>query len=1153
MTLPFPHGTTSGDIGHNANIDLTDTPGSTGGRFIGFGEEGISSIANRAHWALSANIDHCHDALESDLAVRAGDAFTVGGGGQSSRQITGDVFVGDSGYPTGTPALIQAGMNLLFSVLDENYDELTDPTNGEQVFVKEVRDSTDVSDVYRTDFEVDPYVHFATASTDPYTIPAAQEVIILHGIKSSLEALPVDALTKFTVQSAEEVQAGTLLQDGSRPMTGNLDIDSNDIINPAAVTGAAAADLQVSSAQVLELVAATDLTLKDTNLSAAVPLSETAVASLYSPGAAWTSLVGALNSKTRMASINGNRVLDVAGSVTFTGGSGQVDYPTLNVCLGGEYVVIAAGNVSAPAASARVLVVTAAGSVAQRDTLTGVSGDIPIAYYQWDGVAAFDFDYDIRQSFNSRTASFEITVGNALQGAQFSTLLDAIAFSNAVAKISGLDGVPKTKIRVLNDFNLFSPITIEAPVIVEGNMWSGAAPYVSCSAFTTAHLINCAGYKVEFRNLNFTWDHSSDVASGYGAFADPGSDSIFENLNFDTNTNIWANIFVHNSNNRYNIRITNCLVDGVDEYFIDGGTYFHQAGVKHCNLINTVSSTSDAIDLRGNNNLVEQCDIAGYNGGVLVGNRGRIVGNRLYSTNTLRAGAQFATTGTGPMSAAIRDNQITGYSAGVYVGITTAVTADVNIEGNTLLSNAVGIQTANDSNLDADSMINILYNTIDSSTFEGIEAGVIASYVGNLRIIGNRISNATTTAIKLVGYSTSITVSKNYVPGYGSGAGDSALSIDMTSISGNSPLVSDNQFYTAGASTSSVVVLCDEDWVRFHNNEIGKNGSIEATRGIYSASSRVGIKMVGNTFANLKVGVEMSSNTGVRAARITGNLFYDCSVQGIFYTGGSGLRIDGNTFDECAGQGIFLAGSGTENLNAAIVSNNTFQEVVGWPGAVAAIIIEGPATNANGTLIDGNSFYNCGDVTHLTYVINLETPGVIRGNTFNQTQGHPSSAVYTACIRAAGTNILVDGNWISQSVANLMQFAAIIMNSTEGICSNNLLYLSGTNSIASAIIYGIWSGATTYVTISGNFIADWIGNGAGVTQRFIEATGDYVCAHGNLMRDPNNYGANFSGTKGMFTGNRIVGGATSLNIAAAHYPAQGAVVNHQAEVNSANA
>ena len=24
MTLPFPHGTASGEIGHNANIDLTD-------------------------------------------------------------------------------------------------------------------------------------------------------------------------------------------------------------------------------------------------------------------------------------------------------------------------------------------------------------------------------------------------------------------------------------------------------------------------------------------------------------------------------------------------------------------------------------------------------------------------------------------------------------------------------------------------------------------------------------------------------------------------------------------------------------------------------------------------------------------------------------------------------------------------------------------------------------------------------------------------------------------------------------------------------------------------------------------------------------------------------------------------------------------------
>ena len=57
MALPFPHGTAAGQIANGAFFDNADTPGSTGGRFVGFGEYGTSAIANRSAWALSTNIN----------------------------------------------------------------------------------------------------------------------------------------------------------------------------------------------------------------------------------------------------------------------------------------------------------------------------------------------------------------------------------------------------------------------------------------------------------------------------------------------------------------------------------------------------------------------------------------------------------------------------------------------------------------------------------------------------------------------------------------------------------------------------------------------------------------------------------------------------------------------------------------------------------------------------------------------------------------------------------------------------------------------------------------------------------------------------------------------------------------------------------------
>lgn len=231
MPLPFPHGSGSGQIAHNSFFDTGATPGSVGGKFIGFGEYGTSAIANRVAWALSSNIDYIYQKYASAIAVPQVDKFTSAG--DSEYNLGTLVFCGDSNYPV----VASEGLMLLFAVLNDQYNALTDAA-GNEVRVSLVADSTDTDSVYGTGFVQSPWIHFYTVNpitgavvTDPYPIPNAQVVRIAYGIASSLELLPVDAFTRYRVMSGEEIPAGVLLLDGSLPMAGDLSLGSHNLQN----------------------------------------------------------------------------------------------------------------------------------------------------------------------------------------------------------------------------------------------------------------------------------------------------------------------------------------------------------------------------------------------------------------------------------------------------------------------------------------------------------------------------------------------------------------------------------------------------------------------------------------------------------------------------------------------------------------------------------------------------------------------------------------------------------------------------------------------------------------------------------------------------------------------------------------------------------
>jgi hypothetical protein len=238
MPLPFPHGYGPGQIANGHNYDVNDTPGFPGGRFVGFGEDATSAIANRPAWALSSNIDYIYQKYAAPIAIPQMDKFISEGA--SSYDLTALIFCGDDTYPPDHDAA--EGLMLLFSVLDDQYNALTDG-DGNEVRVSRVMDTADTNPVYGTGFVQSPVVHFCTVNPktgvlvlDPYLIPADQVVRIAYGVASSLESLPVDAFTRYKVMSGEEVPAGVLLLDGSLPMAGDMSMGGHNISSCAGIT-----------------------------------------------------------------------------------------------------------------------------------------------------------------------------------------------------------------------------------------------------------------------------------------------------------------------------------------------------------------------------------------------------------------------------------------------------------------------------------------------------------------------------------------------------------------------------------------------------------------------------------------------------------------------------------------------------------------------------------------------------------------------------------------------------------------------------------------------------------------------------------------------------------------------------------------------------
>lgn len=1084
MSLPNPHGNASGQIAHNSIYDTGQTPGSTGGKFIGFGEEGTSYITNRANWALSENIDYVYQVMAADRAIPAGASFTSAG--QNTFQITDDVWVGDAGYPVSEAE----GLLMLFAITDNQYNELTDGS-GNEVRVAVVRNSANVTNVYKNDtapvdgFETNPVITFKTVDSagvdvqNPYTIPAAQAVRVLYGSKSSFEALPTDALVKFKLQSATEVEAGAFLQDGTKKMTGNADWDGYSLLNPDQIVGEAGADLLVRSQQDLNLQGDLGCYLKDQFLATKIPVSQTGETGI---SGYYTSLVGALNSKSDVAApFYGNRFLSRTGAMSFTDGTGAVAWPTLTAVIDGERRIISAGSITATNNPAVIFVaaLTAAGSVVERSPGSLLPTDVPLAAYTWTG-AAFTKKVDIRWAYNGTTRHIEVTCGDDDTTDFTDQELDKAVTLACELAVSSLSALPVVRVLGRARAPSASPymITLTAPIAILGNGWDHSIIASDETNGHTVDFIDCAGYRLIMKDL-LVLNSANSPASTLGAIKNAGSWSVFSGVKFlkdggtydepFANALLWTQAADH-------VLIENCHTsEGSDNAFVMGSNaalttaYLTDSTIRDCFI---ESPSVYGIVANGDGNVISNVRI-------MTGTTtyGFVGGN-----DTLIDHCRVRMTGAGISAACVFYKPITG--AALHNGLVVRDSAFLRCAGKGILADAI-----NDTGMRA--RVVVRGCRFDQVAFAFDFTAVVAVHASSSVLIdGNEIndtdvfvaafeniwhcqfSNNTCNAVNgdgvNVGSNAGCKILSNYFEGWGAGG----FYLMLIKVLWGAPWVEikDNFFGDVGAPAMSRQV---DIWRKCDISGNTFVGSANASVGLHLNSweflvfdfpaavscTIVGNQFVGHSVASIKVVRGNATYSYYNGSTIANNLFAGTPDTGysVHVDNVEGVTIANNEFSGSDGCAIRINGAGAGGADNH-VTGNRFKAVLGktsnapYGYAIVAVLRTGAGGSRN-CVVSDNIFHECGNST-------------------------PSGAIEQSIILADGASYIQ-------------------------VCNNHITGLTGGSAAAdqSDLSHGIYLGAgyCDHGMVNGNYIFKDVGIAGAVADRFygIRAEGDSISMSGN--------------------------------------------------------
>jgi hypothetical protein len=1071
---PHPHGVDPGEIGHGAQIDTGSTPGSTGGKFIGFGEEGTSAIANRAAWALSENCDWLYARMIAEMATPQIAAWTVPGGGLSAYTfaLTVDVYCGSVGYSG------QEGIDRLFTILDSNYNQLTDSTNGSKVVVKSVRDG-DGDDVLGTGFVTNPVLTFKTVNpvtgvevSASYTIPSGSYKII-YGIKGGLSDVTPDLISLLAIRTAEELPAGVVFQDGSRPMFGDLNLNSNSLNNVRNVLGATGVNTQLqgaTAAESLRVVNWANIYLSDPRGNAYLSNAGESL----DRGSVHTSILGSMANAWQLGtSIHGNRFRSKTGTITFAPTTGIITYPELDVILNGDRRTITAGSTTAVVGT-RVLALDSSGAIQHRVPASLLTTDIPVAYYSWGGVSFTD-SLDIRWTLSAKTAGLEVVVGNdglgnLLPGADFKDLESAVGLVNALNSSTGTGRVATIIVR--GDSDIANPITVSVPARIIGD----GIVYLRAKHSTSVATITGSTYPLEVRNISFAWESSSQGLVGNGCFHNLGPGSVVANCSFvrsGMSGKGWSDIFTWNVAGRGDrVLIEDCTAD-VSQHFVCGaGTsstlvtmgLLTNSIIRNCHCSNNSAygGTYWPIDACGEGNTVEFCKVdggvgAGYNNGIRVGDRGQAIKNFVYGDGVGSA-YSFRTDETWSSAGGLfQNNTSTNSSNGFIVENPSSASVghlfSVMWNGN-VVRDAVAVA------------FNVAPHV--SKTLEGSSFKFYGNTIGELpedtcygfffqdarfALVQGNMLNFNSGRAVVVNSNTYAHILDNTIRGFAHQA------VWLTSTSSTGSLVKGNYIDTEIGGDTYVAVQVEADHCKVLDNHMsvvgggecgtgislsgdycvakdnflrGFGGSTGSGFGVYVANCQ-GCKIESNQFIGLREACLNISVLDSPCTQIWNNYFF----------------ADGNK-----NAGIYLTDTGLSCSNISI-RGNTFHDIYGYPGAGLDnyIIWLDNASTSIGVEISGNRFYKCGDTTDKKYCTVLignggDSSGVVSDNVFTNTYGAAvTGGYYTTCIKVDADQWVVEGNQFYQATTLLGGVTYMIYATTRSTFLNNVAVVNGSQTL----------------------------------------------------------------------------------------------------------
>lgn len=1133
--LPHPLGDTNpGDLFYPGSPDViaTDAPGAAGSRAVEFGEDGLSSAVNRAVYALAKNDEYQEARLEEEIARPDLVTFTPAGGNGGNYTFSVRVWCGDAFYTPEDQSMREA----LISVLDTRYNDLIDPATGDKIVVKEILDAPAGTTQVGTGFVTNPYITFRKmnpvtgALGADYTIPDGTKVWLAFGRSATLDALTTDTNVRdawfrgFT-RSIGEIHAASFLHDGSRPMSGHLNINGFTLLNANWIESVADTDLILYGTGAGHVNLLSDsgmIRFNDAYLPSYLPLNDgdTSLAGDH------TSLLTSLNSKTKVAqAFYANRCLDRIGSFTTNGGTGQIDWPELHISIDGEAQTIAAGNIIATATSTSMLVVDGqTGTVVNRIANQLRTTDIPLFSYYWTG-AAFTKALDVRWVYRKNAKAFEITVGDVGGGGNQSCDFLSGQLREAIELVSimgagayGNWAAHRPVLRVVGHVytdDTIGKYTLWAPIKIVGDGPGVSTIHSSEIIGDTVDLFDCQGYRVIVEDVTIM--HSGDEQpSTLGAFKNPGSGSVFRNIKFakdpGTYEYCFSRIFYWTSA-ASRVTIENIEVEEARHSFVLGSTtdfataYLTNSRIRDCYLTWAGLAQFGCV-VNGDGNSVENVvNTPGLDQYFVVGGNETLL-SHCQSDLLLAANANHAHVFYRPLTSAafgtglrIRDcyfRRSSAFGIHTYNINDTLMIMRINIEGCGFAEIYKPLGLAAHTAVHASSSV-----VVDNCTFyDSFEQVAIVDNLWHFRFT-NSLCHAVSGMCIWMGLNAGGIISNNIFEGYGAdGAYPNAIRVEGLLWSFPLIEITNNFFGDTGAPVSSWQVVLLRQTTFTENVLINSSSNTVGLDLAWFGTSASHSTVIGNLFFYHDRGILVRG--GVNGCRIEGNMFMDIDTAGIKIEDATDTLIVGNTFAGSAfqGIGILVTGSAAFMAECTQIIGNHFRGVQGigdWSNfRFGVIYIEANASGAcPDCLIDSNHLFDCGSdnsVQGSSGMFYIRTNGIrntISNNHIRVLKGYATSGV-TAAIYYASEPITflsygqIIGNNIRHNMNDgqgaQMMYGIYVLGAFDYIGSlvalNTVDFHGSSASGAGKTTKGLYVYAADDVTVLGNTIPVWTHTGA---------------------------------------------------------------------------